>query len=528
MMSSSSQAQVIKSLLSTKVDKLYSLKDIGTTRTWDFSLPTISSHRGFTDRLNFKSDESFFNIFQKDVNGGLPYQILEDAGVFEKGNDIILFGGCILDIIFKRSGCIHDFDLRLVGEDYLNDEAKCIAKAKEFVASIFSTLTKVNKNIDEQRQIAKEEGRLLNIYKCDLQEITVCRSRSTVTVHVPSFGDKRECVFQLTFAPTKSVEDILASCHPRCTSLAIKDGAVVLDHLARFCIESTCVVLDSSAFVNFYCGDADDETEEARRVTYGCTLAGQLTRYIKYYEDKGFDIILTELDISKVPRRNLEYDVVEVLALPSMTVVYDAVDKNVIMTYKIDLSKKLKSKVPTNGLIGAYDSTPAPNVGDAIHYNIRCLVNDVYDSFKYVAKGERWDNVFDFVPSLTPRMVAKSYETVTDDLNSGIIPVARLTGYFSVTSPDEVINKLIAWPLRNEICRKGRLPRPFTIDEVDLQLLIEDEISSLVKKIDGLREMLEGKGLDKLVTPYPENVSTVDEVFDAIYGGNGLKSKVED
>lgn len=527
-MPSKSQAEVLQSLLSAKTDKLYGLQDIGTSRSWDYSLPTIGSQRSFTDRLNFKSDESFFNIFEKDVNNGLPYRILHDAGVFEEENDLSLFGGCILDIILKRHDSIKDFDLRLVGDAYMNDESKCIAKAKEFVASIFSTLLRENKEIDEQSEVAKNEGRNTYVRKCDLQEITVSRSRSTVTIHVPSFSNYMNCVFQLTFVPVNNVKEMLALCQPHCSRLAIEDGAVVLDHMARYCIESTCVVLDTSSFVNYYCGDAEDDDEQARRVTSGCTLAGQLKRYIKYYEEKGFDIILPELDMAKLPRRNLEFDVVEVLALPSMTVVYDDVDKNQIMTTRLDLSKDLKKNISSSGLVGAYDSSPAPNVGEAIHYNIRCLVNDVYDSFKYVAKGERWDHVFDFAPSLTPRSIRKSYETVIEDLESGIVPVYRVTGYFSETMPDEVVEKLIALPLRNGICQKGRLPKAFILDRYQLKQLVEKEISSLVKKLEGLREILESKGLNKLITSYPENVSTQKEVFDAIYGSNGLSSKEDD
>lgn len=520
-----SQAQVLRSLLSTKVDKLYRLQDIGTTRSWDYSLPTISSHRGFTDRLNLKSDESFFDIFKKSVNDELPYKILEDAGVFEEGNDLVLFGGCILDIILKRHECINDFDIRLVGESYMNDEQKCIDRAKQFVASIFSSLLKENEKIDEQCAIAKKEGRSFYANKCDLQEIVVSRSRSTVTIHVPSFGDKRACVFQLTFSPTNNVKDMLAECLPHCTRLAIKNGAVVLDHMARYCIESTCVVLDTTSLKNYYCKDANNDADETKQLSSGRTLASQLSRYITYYEEKGFDIIIPELDMSKVPRRNLEHDVEEVMSLPSMIVVYDAIDKNQIMTTRLDLSKNLKSKIPASGLIGNYDSSPAPNVGEEIHYNIRCLVNEVYDSFKYVSQGERWDHVFDYVPSLTPRMVRKSYETVMADLESGVINIEKLTGYFSVTSPDVVLDKIIAQPLRRDICRKGTLPKTFIVDHDDLKELTEKEVSSLIDKIVGLRETLKSKGLDVLVSLYPKNVSTADEIFDAIYGSNGLQRK---
>lgn len=529
-MTMTSQADKLISLLNTQEDKLYGLQDIGTTRSWDYTLPTIGEHRRFTNRLNFKSDESFFGIL-KDVNHGLPYQILEHAGVFKKDNDIVLFGGCLLDIVLGRHRSIRDFDLCLVGEEFMDDEAKCINVAKDFVSGIFQFFSIQNEKVDQLIAKDKEEGKQKNDYqgqKCDLQEIVVSRARSTVSVHIPSFGNKAKCIFQLTFSPARTVQKMLRKCQPHCTRLAIKDGVVVLDHLARFSIESTAIVLDTSSLINFYIGDIGDEEEQARRVTSGLTFAGQFARYIAYSQEKGFDIILPQLDMSKVPRRNLEYDVEEVLPLPCMTVVYDGVDNNHIMSTQLDLPKNLAGKTPDCGLIGSYDSSTMPDLGDSIHHNIRCLVNEVYDSFKYVAKGERWEHIFDFVPSLTPRMVKKSYETVLSNLQSGTIQIDRLTGYFSVTQPDEVVEKLFAKPLRNNICRKGALPKPFALDANVLNELVGMEVSRLIEKIESLRETMVGRGLDEIVYRFPENVSTKEEAFEAIYGSSGIKYELGD
>lgn len=55
-------------------------------------------------------------------------------------------------------------------------------------------------------------------------------------------------------------------------------------------------------------------------------------------------------------------------------------------------------------------------------------------------------------------MIMKSYETVSDDLQSGSISIDRLTGYFAVTRPDEVVEKLVAKSLRENVCRKGYCP----------------------------------------------------------------------
>ena len=218
------------------------------------------------------------------------------AHVFESDNDIVLFGGCLLDIVLNRSDSIRDFDLRLIGREYMMDETKCVAKAREFVGDVFEFIIKENEKVDKRIANAEEKGRALNRnddVKCNIQDIVVSRARSTVSVNVPSYG-----VFQLTFAPTPSLEDLLAACQPHCTRLAVKDGAVVLDHLACFSIENTAIALDTSSFLNYYCdNEAVDDEEHARRISSGRTISGQLARMIKYHQEKGFDLILPQYAI---------------------------------------------------------------------------------------------------------------------------------------------------------------------------------------------------------------------------------------
>jgi len=406
-----SQSQILQSLLSSKEMRLLRLRDIGTSRSWDHSLPTITTLRSFTDRHNFDSDDSFFEIFEKQVNGGLPYKILQNAGVFDKDNTVVLFGGCLLDIILKRQSVINDFDLRLVGEEYMNDESKCIAKAKEFVTSVFSYLSKEKDEVDAIKKKAKEDGRHVYVNGCDLQSVIVSRCRSTVTVHIPRFDSYQETILQLTFAPSPSLETMLKACHPYCTRLAVKDGVVVLDEMAKFCIESTCIVVNPSDFSNYFLDgfgnalDANDEQKEDH--SSGRSVTSQLLRLIDYHESKGFDIILPDLDMDKVPRRNLEYGADEVLPLPSLIVKYQNVDQNIINVTGLSLPKKLMQQEGNGAgvMVGGYVSACTDNVGESIHHNIRCLVNNIYNSFKYVAQGERFDHVFDYVPLLTYRMV---------------------------------------------------------------------------------------------------------------------------
>lgn len=524
----SKQAEVIRELLQADV-KLCSLSDIGSHRVFDFTLPTLTTPSRFTDRHTFASDDSFMELLQK-VNEGAPYEILSKAGACSKDNSIVLFGGCLLDVLFKRSDQIKDFDLRLVGPEYMDNEAKCVEKAKAFVASVFDYMLEQNKRIDQKIERAKnseESTSTATTYegeRYDISEVTVSRRKSTVTIHIPgrrTFMRKlqKSMCFQLTFAPTATIEDMLAACLPHASRLAIFNEAVVLDQMARYCIESTCVILNTSDFRNFYV-EADDASDPQWS---GRVLATQLPRYIKYFTDKGFDIVLPDLDMANMPRRNLKYGVSEVLALPQLVVVYGLISgDNKIMAEDLSIA----DGYAIGDAIGEYDQNPEYDVGNAIHHSIRCLVAGVLDQFKYVAKGEVWDEVFDFVPTLTPRMVDKSYETVETSLRSGTLDLQKVTGYFSETPPHDVISKLLVAPLKEEAMKRktlGQLPSPFKVDFGSARELVQKEKAGLLLKIEGLRDELKSKGLDLLVVPYPENVSTEADLFKALYGEYGVK-----
>lgn len=518
----SKQAESVKTMMLRQSDSnnMYLVTDIGTDRLWDYSLPTLTKPSRFTERQNFASNHSFFEVLRTEVNGGVPYEILNRVGALKTNNDVVLFGGSLLDIILKREGTINDFDLRLVGEEFVDNETKCLQKAKDFVSTVFDFLKEENEKIERSKKYRHNGPHRGTYIPVKINDVTVSRRRSTVTINIPGYGCVKAMCFQLTFSPSKDLASMLSKCYPHCTRVAIKDSRVVLDEMAKYCIQSTCVVLSPQSFVDHYIDtvkvddESDNGDDDAEVAHGGRTLSTQIVRYTKYFTEKGFDIILPELDISKVPTRNLKYGVAEVLALPGVVVVYDKVVGNKIMTSRMVLPEKVETG---DGLVGNYDSKPELDVGESIHYNIRCLVHDVYDSFKFVAKGEVYGHVFDFVPSLTPRMIGKSYETVASYLSSGSIPLNKVTGYFSASPPEEVINKLVIQAVTVNR-KKGKLPGRFRLDEDDLNELIDKEVASLLVKIDSLRGEMETRGLDRLVIPYPENVSSKQDLEEAFYG----------
>lgn len=229
----------------------YSLSNLRTFRSWDFSWPTITKPQRFTDRHNYASDEAFFHTIQHH-NYGVTHGLLAAIGALDFDNSVVLYGGALVDIVRKAEDSIADFDLTLVGQSYVDSPDKCVDMVKKFVDDVFAWIKEENERIEISRQRAKARS---NVHAeaegvvFDIQQVKTIRNSNTITIVVPGrltigYQHITATTLQFTFAPHRTTEELLAHCLPHCTRLAIKDKAVILDASAKYCLESLCVVVD--------------------------------------------------------------------------------------------------------------------------------------------------------------------------------------------------------------------------------------------------------------------------------------------
>lgn len=493
---------------------LYSLSDLRTFRSWDFSWPTITKPRRFTSRHSYASDEAFFNTIENH-NNGVSYGLLQAVGAFEENNSVVLYGGALVDIVTKREAEIKDWDLRLIGEECVKSTELCVEAAKKFVADVFTWLKMENEKVQIRNQERKNsaEGSTLEEALFDIQQVMTIRSKSTVTIVIP--GKKvpngnyhrvlDRTMLQFTFAPYETVQDLFANCTPHCTQLAIKNTTVVLSEAAKYCLESLCVVLNAKVF---------KQGDSAR------SIRAEMKRACEYFDDKGFDIILPQLDIPKLPDRNLKFHLQEALDLPDMTVIYRKVEGYKIMADRVYVPEDDSNTEASDDDDSDYDGDVAGySVGESIHHNIRCLVSDVYDRFQFVAEGEVTDPVFDFAPLLTSRMVDKTYETVKLSLASGTIVVDKVIQYFQATPPAQVFEKLLVSRINETATKTGALPASFKLDMDVLDELILKEKKAILLKLKTIQSKMEEKGLDRLLSDSAEPDFPSDaDILKALYG----------
>lgn len=510
------QSQVLQGILSSNQVKLVSLESIRSFRAWDFSWPTLTKNRRFTARNSYKSDKSFFAALEGH-NKGATYSLLQSIGALDDNtHSIVLYGGALVDVVLKREQSIRDWDLRLIGPEFVGNNDKCVQAAKHFVESVLAWIREQNEQIQVRNVQHKNAQRPMEEL-FDMNNVKVSRCKSTITIKIPSTHQIDSTTLQSTFAPFSSVSEMFRHCRPHCSAICIYQGKVVLHQAAQYCLESLCVVMNTKSLMHCQC----DGRDEGRSAAQSSSLACEVRRTIKYFDEKGFDIILPDLDMAKVPTRNLKFYVTEVLDLPSLTVIFHQIENNKIMANQLRVPEEKSVSSASGGTFGGYDEGTADiNTGTSIHHNIRCLVAGVYDQFHFVTEGELVSPIFDYCPTLTPRMVDKGYETIKTSLTSGIIELDKVIQYFSATPPSKVLEMLLVEPIQalEAEAAPGRLPASFELNEDVLDEIIEAEKEAILKKLEGIREKMVEEHLDKLVEDFSEAVSTEDEIARALYG----------
>jgi hypothetical protein len=189
---------------------LFSLKDIGAVRAWDFSrLPTLTRPHRFTQRNSYQSDKPFFDNLAEH-NNGLTYKILSAVGAFGEGdqNDVVMSGDALVDMVLKRSMYIRDFDLRLVGDKYIQDDEACVSRAKKFAQAVVDAIKEKNEKI-KAASIENDDRAKPEVF--DLSRLRISRTKSTITVVVPAANRVRgvrynETRIQFSFAPVRTAD----------------------------------------------------------------------------------------------------------------------------------------------------------------------------------------------------------------------------------------------------------------------------------------------------------------------------------
>jgi hypothetical protein len=226
-------------------------------------------------------------------------------------------------------------------------------------------------------------------------------------------------------------------------------------------------------------------------------------RLSKYFEDKGVDIILPYLDLTKIPRRNLQYGVSEVIDLPSLAIVYEEITEKKLFTSSLDPctpeeENKEEEETPTFGKPYSYDSSSKgqKSSGTIVHENIVHLLHDKPEKFQYHGEGKFLKDVLLPIPKLTDRMITNSYETVCEKLCSskGALDLLTVEKYFVFKKTSTILEEILVQPMKEKEAKELSLNTSLFNEQYEKRLktyfeeLVKVQITHTREKLEKLKE----------------------------------------
>jgi len=270
-----------------RVHNLLSLDDVGTTRSWNYSQPTLQIPGRFTRRTPM-STSSFLKTFYASYPGlkGMNW------------SNIVIHGGAIVDILLGKQPS--DLDFCFYGFDTENE---LLVKAREVIDYLHVT---EHHHIAEENERSKVRVKEAGYGKPVVKTIDMkaVRRGSVITLAMSSI----KTPLQFVLGMNESIEQLANTADIAVTGVVFDGKNVWFTQNGKSDLENMSITLRSGRYPT--------------------------TNRLSKYFNKGFDIILPELDVAKLPKRYLEIGLLEAIQTPSFGFAYSAVKGN-----KIDLNK---------------------------------------------------------------------------------------------------------------------------------------------------------------------------------------------
>lgn len=410
-MSWSPVARVSQELQDSVDFPLYNLADLHTVKTWNYEKPTLVQAGRFTSRNHWQDSSTFWKKF------GEKFPIFQSIDL----DGLAIFGGSVVDMLLNRDP--EDIDLT-----YFNDQGTAeeqglalAQRVNKLVTDIYTVIKEHNAELKRKKDQGIPIDGSTSPYKytpLNVEDLLVTRHKNMYEIKLPG---SEFCSVPIQITHCINLNKLLSQIDIACTAIAYHKGEIVMPERGKQALESLAIEIDS--------GDASSR---------------YLDRVKKYF-DKGFDVILPDLDISKLHRRNLEFELTEVLDMPYFQAFYTKIRGNKIETDYCEVTN-ISTKEVCSGVDG-YWSVKAQSkmaVGELIHKNIRHLVHGDFDEFTYIGQGETYQQAFMPDILITERMMINSYETISKTLfQNQALNICKVEQYFTCRKITDILRELI-------------------------------------------------------------------------------------
>lgn len=354
---------------------LITIDQVGTTRRYNYDFPTLTKDRPYRPRTP-KTSESF----KKEFDTLFPQLQNLDWG------NLGLRGGAVINLLLGLP--IKDLDIFIYG---INSDLEILVRVNKLLKDLLWIEQRYIEYVNDQQ--SKET----TTYKKTPQNINIkaVRRGSVITCKLSAVS----VPIQIVLGCNESIESLISNTDIEVCGIVYNGTEVLLTENSKWELENMTIKVDKK-YPN-------------------------VERLDKYF-DKGFDIALTELDINKMPRRNLKR-IPELLETQKIVFSYSSINNNKILVDKF----YMKDEIEDNGYDGNINDLDGRSI---LYRNIKSLSKlsicelseDNIKLFSTYAEGDNICDVLRAFPELTIRQLKNAYSGISKNIYNNEILNGKL------------------------------------------------------------------------------------------------------
>jgi len=437
-------------------DDLHTINELISDKSLDYDYPTLVN-KGFdyNEAITLcNNTEDFKTKFYK------KYGFLQNLNM----RNLLIAGGSIGDIVRNKNSYDIDIDFFVYDQDNdydnikheksngkksknKNNDKSQIELANEIVEKWISNVIECAKNYTKSQQSEKNNSKGKKSHDKEV-ECEIIRNNNTILIKILSVK------LQLILRLYKTKSEVLHGFDLGSSAIGFDGQEVYLTSLGKYCYEHSCNIVDTTR----------------RSTTYEYRLE-------KYF-NRGFNIVIPNLDKSKLKTNYHKYDVSEVCELPHFVFSYDDIIGNKIIVsifhnrYSVTSDYQLEE-------VSEYNSS---------RINLYNLVNNK-DYFYYTGNNIE---VLKKAPRISKGGIVSFYEMLKKQFYNKKIDTSLLKRFITVDNITNILTHIINDKHDDTTYADDLIKRQIENALMKLQVLESKDHSKLNWKVDNPGSQISG------------------------------------
>ena len=348
--------------------------------------------------------------------------------------NLLIAGGSISSIVRNVSYGDSDIDFFIYG---LN-ETQATERVKEWLIDILVPKEEEHDEENEENNTTKKPKAREYAYK-------IIRNKNSIAILLDDHYK-----IQLIFRLYKSISEILHGFDLGSSALGYDGDNIYFTTLGKFCHEYSCNIIDTTR----------------RSTTYEYRL--------KKYFDRGFNIVLPKLDITKLRTEYFKYNETEVCEMPYFIFGYSNIVGNKIFI------TRFYNKFTSDSDYDLEPINPSNAYYQSFTINIVNLLNGI-DHFYYVSShvDENTTDILANPPRINKGSIVTFYDNLREKLSKKNIDVNLIKRFITVEPVETVISKMFDKNINTKTYFDELMERQKSLADQKLNVMLKQDHSKI-------------------------------------------------